>query len=71
MCKIYNNVELEKKKLYVDAATAGFIMFLIRIALSPLNRRPARLYLPVRDPLVNMLHCSTPVVVMPPQLYIR
>jgi hypothetical protein len=45
MCKIYNNVELEKKKLYVDAATAGFIMVLIRIALSPLNRRPARLYL--------------------------
>jgi hypothetical protein len=65
MSEIYNKCRVRKrKKLSVDA-TAGFIMFLIKVALSPLNRRPARLYLLFGDPLgVNMLHYSTPVLVV-------
>lgn len=45
--------------------TAGFTIHLINMALSPLNRRPVRLYLLSGDPLVNTLHNATPVVVYP------
>jgi hypothetical protein len=45
MFKVYNKCRVRKrKKLSVDP-TAGSIMFLIKVAPSPLNRRPARLYL--------------------------
>lgn len=58
-------VKQETKKLSV-VATAGSTIFLITTLLSPLNRRPVRLYLHLsRDPQVNTLHYATPAVVCP------
>jgi hypothetical protein len=65
--KLYNKSQVEKKQLSVVVATAGFIFLINMASLSPLDRGPVRLYLLPRDPLVNNMHYSTPVVVLVPQ----